>query len=159
VWYADRNITMENNIFIDGEISQINYQNPQNLRHENVKLLRNIICYSKADSLLFRISGERSNPVESDYNVFFCPEGDIVKAPVIQGLPSNEVKGLPGVSTFEEWQKRGFDKHSLVADPLFVDAANDDYALKPDSPAFKLGFKPIDISKVGLRQRGKRTNA
>jgi hypothetical protein len=143
VWYADRNITMENNIFIDGELSQINYQNPQNLRHENVKLLRNIICYSKADSLLFRISGERSNPVESDYNVFFCPEGDIVKAPIIQGLP--------GVSTFEEWQKRGFDKHSLVADPLFVDAANDDYSLKPDSPAFKLGFKPIDISKVGLR--------
>ena len=149
VWYADRNITMANNIFIDGEISQINYQNPQNLRHENVKLLRNIICYSKADSLLFRISGERSNPVESDYNVFFCAEADIVKADVIQGLPD--------VSTFEEWQKHGFDKHSVVADPLFVDVANDDYSLKPDSPAFKLGFKPIDISNVGLRQRGKKT--
>ena len=145
VWYSDRNIIMENNIFIDGELSQINYQNPRERQHENIKLLRNIICYAKADWALFRLSGERSAPVESDYNVFFCAEGSIIKAPVIQGLPD--------VSSFEEWQERGFDKNSIVADPLFVDAANDDYSLKPDSPALKLGFKPIDISKVGLRGR------
>ena len=28
---------------------------------------------------------------------------------------------------------------------------NDDYTLRPESPAFKLGFKPIDLSRVGLR--------
>jgi len=28
---------------------------------------------------------------------------------------------------------------------------NDDYSLKPDSPALKLGFKPIRISQVGMR--------
>jgi len=146
VWYSDRNITMENNIFMDGELSQIYYQNPRDRHHENIRLLRNIICYAKADSALFRISGERSTPVESDYNVFFCAESDIAKAPIIQGLQ--------GVSTFEEWQESGFDKHSIIANPLFVDSDSDDYSLKPDSPAFKLGFKPIDISKVGLRGRG-----
>jgi len=143
VWYADRNIIMENNIFIDGEISQINYQNPQHLKHENVKALRNIICYPKAESELFRISGERSVPVESDYNVYFCTENSAMEGDVIRGLPE--------VNTFEEWQQHGFDTHSIVGDPLFVDAANDDYSLKPDSPALKLGFKPIDISKVGLK--------
>jgi len=32
-----------------------------------------------------------------------------------------------------------------------VDAANDDYRLKPESPAFKLGFKPIPVEKIGPR--------
>ena len=51
---------------------------------------------------------------------------------------------------FETWQEKGKDVGSIVADPLFVDAENDDFRLKPDSPALKLGFKPIDLSKTGL---------
>ena len=35
-------------------------------------------------------------------------------------------------------------------DPLFLDRANADFRLRPDSPAFKLGFKPIPIEKIGL---------
>lgn len=35
-------------------------------------------------------------------------------------------------------------------DPLFVDAANKDYHLKPESPALKLGFQPIPFEKIGL---------
>jgi parallel beta-helix repeat protein len=140
VWYYDRNIVMKNNIFLDGEISQINYQNPQNLSHENVKLTQNIICYSKPDSLLFRLSGERSLPIESDYNVYFhTGGGELVSS------------GAPGHDSYAEWQAKGFDTHSVVADPLFVDPENDDYSLKPDSPALKLGFEPIDMSNVGLR--------
>ena len=51
---------------------------------------------------------------------------------------------------FEAWQTKGKDVGSIVADPLFVDAANDDFRLKSDSPALKLGFKPIDLGKTGL---------
>ena len=47
------------------------------------------------------------------------------------------------------WQALGFDQHSLVADPLFVNADKDDYRLKPNSPALKLGFKPIPVEKIG----------
>jgi hypothetical protein len=47
--------------------------------------------------------------------------------------------------------KRGFEKNSIVADPMFKDPANNDYTLLPESPAFKLGFKQIDLSTVGLR--------
>jgi len=50
---------------------------------------------------------------------------------------------------FEKWQARGQDRDSLIADPLFVDPENGDFSLKPESPAFKLGFRPIDLSKVG----------
>ena len=48
--------------------------------------------------------------------------------------------------TFEEWQELGYDVDSIVDDPLFVDLDNDDFRLKPDSPALKLGFKNIDQS-------------
>ena len=37
----------------------------------------------------------------------------------------------------------------LVADPLFVYAAPNDYRLKPQSPALKLGFRPIPADKIG----------
>ncbi|MBM4084153.1 MAG: hypothetical protein FJ272_05135, partial [Planctomycetes bacterium] len=53
------------------------------------------------------------------------------------------------LSEWEAWQSLGMDKHSLIADPLFVNPDKDDYRLRPDSPAFKLGFQPIPIEKIG----------
>jgi len=47
------------------------------------------------------------------------------------------------------WQAMGFDEHSLVADPLFVDPDKDDYRLKPESPALKLGFRQIPVERIG----------
>ena len=68
---------------------------------------------------------------------------------VSEGYPPME-----RMRTYEDWKERGFDAHSAVGDPLFVGTANDDYSLQPDSPAFKLGLKPINLSTVGLRGRG-----
>ncbi len=143
VWYSNRNITIENNIFVDGELSLVNANNPKDRSHENIKFIRNIFYYTRLDADLFKIDKERSAPAVSDYNIFWNPGGCIWLNPVIYGIR--------GCAYFEEWQKRGFDTHSIVKDPLFVDKANDDYSLRQDSPAFKLGFKPIDISTVGLR--------
>jgi len=55
--------------------------------------------------------------------------------------------------TFAEWQGAGKDAGSLVADPLFRNPLNYDFTLEPNSPALKLGFKPIDLSTVGPRGR------
>ena len=110
VWYYNRNVTIKNNIFVDGGSIQIYYQNPKNLAHKNIKLLGNIIYYTRADSKLFSISGERSTPAESDYNVIFCDRACIMCNPVISGLPE--------VSSFEEWQNQGFDENSIVLDPF-----------------------------------------
>ena len=61
--------------------------------------------------------------------------------------------------TWEEWRAKGFDKHSIVADPLFekIDLPNRVCHLNPQSPAFALGFRSIDLSRVGLREKH-RTN-
>ena len=51
--------------------------------------------------------------------------------------------------TWDEWRELGADRNSIVHDPLFVDAKNHDYRLKLDSPALRLGFKPIPVEKIG----------
>jgi len=51
-----------------------------------------------------------------------------------------------------EWRAKGLDRSSVIADPLFVDPDNGDFTLKPESPAFKLGFRPLDVSGAGPRE-------
>ena len=50
------------------------------------------------------------------------------------------------------WRRLGFDAHSVFADPLFVDPQRNDFRVRPDSPALKLGFKNFEMGKWGLTQ-------
>jgi hypothetical protein len=50
---------------------------------------------------------------------------------------------------WEGWLATGQDAHSIIADPLFVDPGADDYRLRPESPAFDLGFEPIPVDEIG----------
>lgn len=75
----------------------------------------------------------RSKDAETDYNIYYCSADTTL-----------------GVRMLEMQQGDGVDTHSLAVDPLFVDVANGDFQLKPNSPATKLGFVPFDMSKVGL---------
>ena len=57
--------------------------------------------------------------------------------------------------SLEEWKtspknRNRYDSHSIMADPLFLDAANHDYRLQADSPALKLGIVSIDTERIGL---------
>lgn len=50
-----------------------------------------------------------------------------------------------------QWQNlTDLDLNSKAADPLFEDPENGDFSLLPDSPAFELGFEPIDQNMIGL---------
>lgn len=61
-----------------------------------------------------------------------------------------------GDATVLQWRARGHDTRSIVADPRFKDATAQDFRLRPDSPALKLGFQSIDLRRVGVRARTKR---
>ena len=50
--------------------------------------------------------------------------------------------------TFERWRERGHDRNSIIADPHFMAPGANDFRLRPDSPALRLGFQPFDLSGV-----------
>ena len=60
--------------------------------------------------------------------------------------------GQKGGHDWTAWRATGADAHSVIADPLFVDAAKHDYRLKPDSPARKLGFVDLPYDQMGLQR-------
>jgi parallel beta-helix repeat protein len=128
------------------------------------------IFYNTDDSpkVIHRHIGFTTEPLSdaigvSDYNVFFSAGGAGFairesSSPLSDMEESKRTYPLwPKYEEIplEEWRRMGFDTHSVVADPLFVDPKNDDFRLKPDSPALKLGFQPIDQSKIGPRERPK----
>ena len=59
---------------------------------------------------------------------------------------------------WQTWQTLGADRDSLVGDPLFVDAEHGDYRLRPESPAFRLGFKPLPLEQMGPYQSKERAS-
>jgi len=72
---------------------------------------------------------------DMDYNVYW---------EVGEGTP--EFAGM----SFEEWRERGEDRHSIIADPGFLDPENRDFRLKEDSPALAVHFIAIATGEVGL---------
>jgi hypothetical protein len=57
-----------------------------------------------------------------------------------------------GDKSFDEWKKTGQDVHSLVASPLFANPQQGNFTLQSGSPAFKIGFRPLDLATVGPRK-------
>jgi len=99
------------------------------------KFLRNIVYYHGTNAALFSFQNPPFDQTESDFNLLFH-----------FGQPTWSRCGSPA---WLEAEAKKLDEHSIVADPLFVDPARDDYRLRDDSPAFKLGFQPIPLEKIG----------
>ena len=74
-----------------------------------------------------------------DYNVYYHPDPKVFTA----GPPFRIYRYSKQEKNFrslEAWQKdMGWDAHSRLVDPGFVNAAKGDFRLKPDSPALKAG--------------------
>lgn len=89
---------------------------------------------------------------EIDHNCFFSDLGVFVARVQDRGSGENwTYKQTDGRKlTLVEWQALGFDRHSVFADPLFIDPDHGDYRVKPESPALKLGFKNFRMDEFGL---------
>jgi hypothetical protein len=66
---------------------------------------------------------------------------------------------LPNAAALKQAQAAGCDPHSIVGDPMFVDAAAGDFRVKPDSPALKIGFKNFAMDDFGVQSPELRTLA
>ncbi len=56
--------------------------------------------------------------------------------------------------SLEDAQKiLGIDDNSVIADPKFAGFENFNFTLSDDSPAYDIGFKPIDVKNIGILNR------
>jgi hypothetical protein len=55
-----------------------------------------------------------------------------------------------GARHFAAQRKYGVEMNSIAADPMFVNPTEGDFRLKEGSPALKLGFEPIDQTRMGV---------
>ncbi len=146
-----RENTVRNNIFAFAKLGQIIRSRAE--EHLSFTFERNIVIWDEGPLL-----GNNWGTTPSTYE----DDGSLRKATSTTDfyrLDNNlyfQTTGEPftfGGLSLEEWRARGQDVHSLIADPLFVDAQNGDFTLREGSPAFTLGFKEIDLSGVGPRQK------
>lgn len=149
--HFSKEVTVRNNIFALGKLEQLSRGRVE--PHKSVFFENNIVYWKEGELLSkkwqdqpykFHSSAlkepqELTSTFDMDYNLYYNP-----------ATPVEQVK-FNGVS-LAEWNERGKDLHSLYADPLFVDAAAFDFRLRPESPALKLGFRPIDAAKAGVRK-------
>jgi parallel beta helix pectate lyase-like protein len=87
------------------------------------------------------IRADPSVAKEIDHNLFWADGTE----PVISGVAGRGV-----MTPISEWQSRGFDRNSMIGDPLFIDPASGDYRVKPASPALKLGFENFPMDEFGV---------
>ena len=153
IHYA-KELTVRNNIFALGRLEVLNRgkQEP----HNTVYFLNNIVYWTSLDDpftgnwkdqpyVFHDNPNTATQPTltatfSSDYNIFFNP---------LKPAESIRYNGF----TLDEWHQKGKDVHSVYADPMFVNPEKYDFTLKSGSPALKMGFKNIDMKKVGPRNK------
>jgi hypothetical protein len=131
--YGKDNV-IRNNVFAFSEEFQVKRSRAE--EHLSFTFEKNIVVLDRGELLGSNWTGTTANFLNKD-NVYW----DYSARPVT----FTEKKLSLG-----DWQKKGQDVGSAVADPLFVDPARRDFRLRPDSPALALGIKPIDITAMGV---------
>jgi len=133
--YGKENV-IRNNVFAFSEEYQVKRSRAE--EHLSFTFEKNIVVFDRGELFGSNWTGTTANFLNKD-NVYW----DASARPV-----TFTEKKL----SLADWQKRGQDIGSLVADPLFVDPAKRDFRLKPGSPALALGIKSIDVSAMGVLQ-------
>lgn len=149
--HLGKNNCVENNIAVDCE-SLLLYVDTVSRRPGNEAMAdfmtgnrtcRNILYTRHPNAVLFAMNKWTDRQIaSSDDNVFFSPIGEECR---IGGT------AFPEALTLAQWREMGYDVHSVVADPLFADPEKEDYRLRSESPALRLGFEPIDVTRIGIR--------
>jgi hypothetical protein len=100
--------------------------------HNGFTFTRNIVYFNGGD--LTGINWDKAN-FRSDSNMYWR-------------AGNKEI--VLGKTSFNEWQKAGKDVHSIIRDPMFVDAPNFDFRLQNKSLLSNTKFIPFDYSLAGV---------
>ena len=123
---------VRNNIFAFARDAQLQRTRPE--PHLSFSFQTNIVYFDSGGLL----AGDWSNDnYVMDWNLYFDARAD-AKPESLRLGPTD----------FEKWRERGHDRNSLVADPLFVAPEQNDFRLRGDSPALRMGFRAINLTGV-----------
>ncbi len=136
--YGRENI-VRNNIWAFGREGIIHYTRPED--HGGFNFERNIVVTKGQPAY----TGGGIGNIHADMNLFWDVDG----APIMW---SDSFKDRSTYHPIETVEEMGYDLHSVIADPMFKDLDARDFTLSADSPAIRLGFKPIDMTGVGIRE-------
>ena len=106
---------------------------------------RNIIVNTERTDVYEFIRCNPTHARQFDYNLFYNYKGE----PTVR-LRAGAPPPFKELMSFAEWQAQGFDLDSVFANPLFIDPANGDYRVRPNSPALALGFKNFPMDNFGV---------
>ncbi len=127
--YGRENL-IRNNIFALATEAQLQRSRVED--HLSFTFSTNIVYWTEGELYNGQWKDDR---VQLDHNLYWNPQ---------QASPS-----FAG-ETFSAWQASGKDAASQYADPLFVDPQQDDFRLRPNSPALTMGFQPFDAKEAGV---------
>ena len=107
--------------------------------HVTIRVMNNVFWWTNPEAGTYTGGGANgpNDNLPADGNVYWCAGGPV------KGDGFHR-------STWEAWRKGGQDASGAISDPLFVDPANGDWTLRPESPALKAGFKPFDWRQAGV---------
>ena len=133
--HINRKITVQNNIFAFGEQCQIERAGASAGPDQEYAFTGNIVYYRQGQLVGYWDTKNRNFAYAR--NLYWNASGGPI---TFYG------------KSFAEWQAADQDKDSVLADPLFVDPEQGDFRLQPESPALRMGFKPLNLSVAGPRQ-------
>jgi hypothetical protein len=107
------------------------------------KITGNICFHPGAEQEFFTVSGHIKESV-------FAHLGKMKSVKIEDNVFFNAA-APGGGAVVDKLTENGYEHPGAYADPLFEDWENGNLELKPDSPVLKMGIKPIDLTKVGLR--------
>ena len=129
--YGTENI-IRNNIFVSQLKAQLEATRIEN--HLSFSFTNNIIYFDRG-VLIDKVGWEKVN-FFADNNLYW----------------DTRTKDLLfGEKTLKDWQEStGKDKHSILADPMFIDPSHYDFRFKNKSVISKIKFKPFDYTEAGV---------
>jgi hypothetical protein len=139
--------TIYNNIWVDSNVAPCFHVGNED-NHD--RYFRNITVMAHDDVYSIIAPPARGPWLEElDHNCLFSRSGRFT-ARISQMRGETGPEGGSRLVDLEEWRKLGFDRNSVFADPLFIDPAGNDYRVRPESPALRLGFKNFEMGLWGI---------